>query len=35
MYDAWWRAQEENRATVLFAPPLLGVIGVKKTDSGN
>jgi len=30
IYQAWWRTQEENRTAVLFGPPLLGVIGVKK-----
>jgi hypothetical protein len=28
-YEAWWRTQEENRAAVLFGPPLLAVIAVK------
>jgi hypothetical protein len=29
-YDAWWREQEEDKTTVLFAPPLLGVIATKQ-----
>jgi SAM-dependent methyltransferase len=29
-YDAWWREQEEDKTTVLFAPPLLGVIAIKQ-----
>jgi SAM-dependent methyltransferase len=28
-YENWWREQERNENTILFAPPVLGVIGVK------
>jgi ubiquinone/menaquinone biosynthesis C-methylase UbiE len=29
-YEAWWREQEERNDSLLFAPPLLCVIGVKE-----
>jgi SAM-dependent methyltransferase len=29
-YENWWREQERNENTILFAPPVLGVIGVKQ-----
>jgi hypothetical protein len=33
IYLAWWEEQEANGTTVLFAPPLLGVVGVKRTEN--
>lgn len=29
-YQMWWRAQEKEQNTILFAPPILGVIAVKR-----
>jgi hypothetical protein len=29
-YQAWWAEREQDAASVFFAPPILGVIGIKE-----
>jgi SAM-dependent methyltransferase len=29
-YQAWWRDQERNPDAFLYAPPILGIVGIKK-----